>query len=60
MITRDDFEDLLNEDSEQVAVCGHWFSRGTILRRCDPELFNIEYHAYCHAVEEAIDEENAQ
>lgn len=58
MITMDEFEDLLNE--QEVKVLGRKFGHGTILRKVDPVSFHVEYHTYCAAVEEAIEEENAE
>lgn len=56
MLTKDEFEVLLNENN--IWVLGRWFGPGTILRKCDPVSFDIEYNNYCHSVEDAIEEEN--
>jgi hypothetical protein len=55
MITENEFEELLNENS--TTVLGRWFGNGTILRKCDPVSFHVEYHTYCASVEDAIEEE---
>lgn len=55
MITENEFEELLNENS--TSVLGRWFGNGTILRKCDPVSFHVEYHTYCASVEDAIEEE---
>jgi hypothetical protein len=55
-ISMDDFEELMNE-SNVVRVGKYSFGRGTILRRCDPVAFHVEYCTYCASVEEAMDEE---
>jgi hypothetical protein len=57
MITMDDFEDLLNESNPMTVLGRHNFYAGTILRKCDPAAFAIEYHAYCAAVEEEMEAE---
>lgn len=56
MINMDEFEELLNEN-KQITVLGRKFGQGTILRKCDPIAFHVEYHTYCAAVEDAIEEE---
>lgn len=53
MITIDEFEDLLNESFPQVTIGRSSFGKGTILRKCDPEQFKIEYHSYCDYCEAA-------
>jgi hypothetical protein len=55
MVTMDEFEDLLNEST--TTIFGREFSNGTILRKCDPAAFSVEYHAYMHSIEDAMDEE---
>ena len=55
-ITMDEFEELMNE-GPPVKIGKYSFGRGTILRRCEPVGFHIEYHTYCASVEEAMDEE---
>ena len=53
MITIDEFEDLLNESFPQVTIGRSSYGKGTILRKCDPEQFKIEYHDWLHYYEEA-------
>jgi predicted Zn-ribbon and HTH transcriptional regulator len=55
MVTMDEFEDLLNEST--TTILGREFSNGTILRKCDPVAFSVEYHAYMHSIEDAMEEE---
>ena len=54
-ITMDEYEDLLNE--ETVKVGRLTFGVGTVLRRCDPLVFHIQYHTYCAAIEQEIDDD---
>lgn len=56
-ITEGDFEELLNE-APAVVILGRDYYPGTILRKCDPVQFNIEYWNYVHAVEEEIENES--
>ena len=55
-INMDEFEDLMNEGTS-VKVGRYSFGAGTILRRCDPVAFHVEYHTYCAAVEQEIDDD---
>jgi hypothetical protein len=57
MITKDEFEELMNE-SAPLKVGKYEFFPGTVLRECDPIAFDVEYHDYCDAVERAIEEES--
>lgn len=52
MYTMDEFEDLLNERTCTTILGRHSFGAGTILRKCDPEQFNIEYHDWLAYLEE--------
>ena len=56
VINMDEFEDLLNEVTYTVAG-KYKIGAGTILRRCDPVSFHVEYHTYCAQVEASIEEE---
>ena len=53
MITKDEFEDLMNESFPQVEVMlGRLkYGRGTIIRKVDPVQFDIEYNDYIHYLE---------
>jgi hypothetical protein len=53
MITKDEFEDLMNESFPQVEVMlGRLkYGRGTIIRKVDPVQFDIEYYDYLHYLE---------
>ena len=53
--TMDDFEDTLND--EKTMILGKWYGNGTLLRKIDPVQFHVEYHAYMHSIEDAMDEE---
>lgn len=55
-ISMDEFEELLNEGS-RVGFGKYSFGYGTILRKCEPVGFHIEYCTYCAEVEQAMDEE---
>ena len=55
-ITMDEFEELMNEGPE-VKLGKYSFGRGTILRKCEPVGFYIEYCTYCASVEEEMDNE---
>lgn len=57
MITKDDFEDMMN-DSAPLKVGKYEFFPGTVLRECDPIAFDVEYNDYCAAVEQDIEEES--
>ena len=63
MYTIDDFETLMNESFPQVvlgrtlgsnAPCT--YGRGTVLRRVDPEQFNIEYHDWLQYLDECAED----
>lgn len=57
MITRDEFEDLVNESNTAVVIGKLIYGAGTVLRAVDPEQFNIEYCDYIHAIEESVNSE---
>ena len=50
MITKDEYEDLVNESYPQVELAvlggGPVYGCGTVLRKVDPVLFDIQYHDY--------------
>lgn len=56
-ISMDDFEDLMN-DGPKIKFGRYSFGQGTILRRCDPISFHVEYTTYCAEVEQLIEVEN--
>ena len=55
MISRDEFEELLNETYKPIEVCGVTIHAGTALRACDPVAFNIELNEYRLHMEEEED-----
>lgn len=54
MITKDEFEDLMNESFPQVELMlGRLkYGRGTVIRKVDPVQFDIEYNDYLQYLEE--------
>ena len=57
MITKDEFQDILDE--ETVMIFGVNFGHGRIVRDVDPLLFDVLYNDYIQSIEEAMEEENA-
>jgi hypothetical protein len=55
MISRDEFEELLNEMYKPIEVCGVTIQAGTALRACDPVAFNIELAQYRMELEQEED-----
>ena len=52
MITKDEYEDLVNESYPPVELGNTaCYGRGTVLRKVDPVLFDIQYHDYLLFVE---------
>ena len=56
MISKDEFQEMLDEDPE-VVIQGIRYCQGWILRRADPIAFDELYWSYVHACEEGKEEQ---
>ena len=57
MMTRDEFEDLVNESNPQVTVGRLAYGAGTVLRAVDPLQFNQDFFDYLQYLEEEVNAE---
>ena len=55
MMTREEFQDMMDESYPPYKGFGVEIGAGRILRECDPEMFNVFYNDYLNhvATEEA-------
>lgn len=51
MITRDDFQYMMDESYPPYKGFGVEIGAGRILRECDPELFNVLYNDFINSME---------
>ena len=56
MITKAEFEDLVNESNTAVTIGKLSYGAGTVLRAVDPAQFDIEYFDYLHQFEESCND----
>ena len=52
-ITRDEFDEYLNDTNDDVRICNSTFSPAFVLKRCDPILYEIMFTDYKDEKEEA-------
>lgn len=57
MITKDEFEDLMNEDYSQVRIGKLQYGAGTTLRAVSPTDFDVLYNEYLEFLEQSNEEE---
>jgi hypothetical protein len=57
MITRDEFEDLMNETHAAVNVGKLAYGAGTVLRAIDPVQFDHDFSVYLQYLEEEVNAE---
>ena len=55
MLTKDEYQDLLDESYPTYTIMGYTFHAGKIIRECDPVWFDVLYNDYIQ-MQETTDE----
>jgi hypothetical protein len=58
VINEEDFEDILNESTEDVNVLGVYYPQGYLLKKTDYDRFREIYKDFCQSTLEEMEYEN--